>query len=78
MQKAAEYLAQPHPEDRHRTDQFGEPTTIEEINLSNFKPQILSTISNDPSLPTIIEGAPFPIGLRLIYYGSHKVKIIYA
>ena len=60
VQKAAEYLAQPHPEDQHRTDQFGEVHTIEEINLSNFKPQILSTISNDPSLPTIIEGAPFP------------------
>jgi Zn-dependent metalloprotease len=47
VQKAAEFLAQPRTEDQHRTDQFGEP-------------QVVSTISNDPSLTTILEGSPFP------------------
>jgi extracellular elastinolytic metalloproteinase len=60
VQKAAEFLAQPRPEDQHRTDQFGEPLTVEPLNLSEFKPQVVSTISNDPSLTTILEGSPFP------------------
>ena len=60
VQKGAEYLAQPHPEDTNRTDQFGEPIKIKAIDLSNFKPVIVSTISNEPSLPTILEEASFP------------------
>lgn len=60
VQKAAEYLAQPRSEDQHRTDQFGESQQVEKIDLSNFKPQIISTLSNDPSLTTLLEGPPFP------------------
>ena len=78
VQKAAEYLAQPHPEDTNRTDQFGEPIKIKAIDLSNFKPVIVSTISNDPSLPTILEGAPFPdkIKANLLWFPQSEDNLL--
>lgn len=57
--KTATYLGKTDSEERYVTDQFGEPMVTQEIELTNFKPKTLSSIANEPSIPTILEAEPF-------------------
>ena len=59
VQKAAEHVAAPQPDEQGATDPFGEPLNLPSVDLNGFAPRVIATFSNKPEQPTVLDAGPF-------------------
>jgi hypothetical protein len=57
--KAAQYVAQPTPDELNAKDQFGQPLKPESVDISGFIPKIRATFPSIPENPVVLEPGPF-------------------
>ncbi len=70
VMSAARYVAAPHPDEQHETDQFGEPLVSPAIDLDTFTPTVLAAFHDRADHPSVIEAGPFEenIATSLIWF----------
>ena len=59
VRKAAEYVAEPDPDEEGQTDQFGEPLQPARVDLSGFEPRVRAVFAQTPQKSTVLEPGPF-------------------
>lgn len=56
---AARYVAEPEPDEREATDQFGEPLNPTSVDVSGFVPNIIAAYPDQAAQPTVLDPGPF-------------------
>src|SRR5262249_52889232 len=59
VQRAAQYVAEPAPDEQGALDQFGEPLNPPRVDVAEFEPKVRATFANAPERPTVLEAGPF-------------------
>ena len=56
---AARYVAEPEPDEREATDQFGEPLNPTSIDVSDFVPETIAVFPDKAEQPVVLKHGPF-------------------
>jgi extracellular elastinolytic metalloproteinase len=62
--KAAQYVAEPQPDELGATDPFGEPLPLPKVDLGGFTPEILATFPGRPDQSALLDAGPFGDRIR--------------
>jgi extracellular elastinolytic metalloproteinase len=77
VRRAAEYVAQPTPDELDAHDPFGEPLPPQTVDLDGFEPTTLVTFHDKPDRPTVLEPGPFGAAIRanLIWFPLEELRL---
>ncbi|MFQ5543989.1 MAG: M36 family metallopeptidase, partial [Nitrospiria bacterium] len=72
VDRACRHVAVPHDDEQGRHDPFGEAMPLTEIDLTGFKPQVITAFPT-PEQPTVLESGPFgdKIKASLLWFLHH-------
>lgn len=70
VRRVAEYLADENNRDEETVDQFGQPLSAIEIDISDFEPDVIAAFLDIPQQPHVIERGPFgePFKASLVWF----------
>ena len=57
--KAAQYLAEPAPDAKVSTDQYGQPRSITKVDLKGFTPTVITSNKSEAKMDTVLDSGPF-------------------
>ncbi len=76
---AARYVAEPEPDEREATDQFGEPLNPTSVDVSGFVPSIIAAFPDQAEQPTVLDPGPFAdqvkANLTWFYLGEDDLRL---
>ncbi len=56
---AARHVAEPEPDEREATDQFGEPLHPTSVDVSGYVPNVVTVLTDEARQPTVLGSGPF-------------------
>ncbi len=57
--RAARHVATPDPDEEGKTDPYGEPLAVTQVDVSGFVPKVVAMFTNKPERPAVLEAGPF-------------------
>lgn len=70
VRRVAEYLADESNRDEETVDQFGQPLSAIDLDISDFEPDVIAAFLSMPQQPTVIDQGPFgePFKASLVWF----------